>query len=259
MGGLAMKSIFITGSSSGIGKETAVLFADRGWFVGITDVDIAGLDKLKKQMNGKIVFSAAMNVTDSKSVAGVLNDFVRAAGGKIDILFNSAGILRINPFEDISLADHHAIIDINNKGLLNCVYHAFPHLKNNPGSQIINMSSVASIMPTPCEATYSASKHWVRGLTEALNIEWARYGIHVCDVMPTNVDTAMIRSNPGTLVNNVGVYITAKQVADTVWKAARRKRVHWVVDRSLFKMYFKIKGILPFAVDRIIMKKMAGV
>ncbi|MGD0276689.1 MAG: SDR family oxidoreductase [Syntrophales bacterium] len=252
------KSIFITGASSGIGKATAMLFANKGWFVGITDVNEAGLEALKRSMDGKIGYTERLDVTDADRVAAVLYEFNKAAGGKIDILFNCAGILRIHPFEDISLEDHHAILEVNAKGVLNCTYYAFPYLKNTRGSRVINMASVASVYATPREATYSASKFWVRGFTESLNIEWERYGINVCDVMPNFVNTPMVEQNPDILVDNVGVFLTAEDVAKMVWKAAASNRIHWLVDRPAMKLLHKLRGFVPYALERLIMKKMAG-
>lgn len=252
------KSIFITGAASGIGKATAILFADKGWFVGITDINETGLETLKRNMDGKIEFARHLDVTDADRVAAVLSEFAKATSGKIDVLFNDAGVLRIHPFEDISLEDHHAILEVNTKGVLNCTYHAFPYLKNTSGSQVINMASVASVYATAREATYSASKFWVRGFTEALNIEWEKYGIHVCDIMPNFVNTPMVQQNPDILVDNVGVYLTAEDVAKTVWKAAGNNRIHWLVDRPAMKLLHHLRGFVPYSLERFIMKKLAG-
>jgi short-subunit dehydrogenase len=253
-----MKSIVITGASAGIGKATAILFANQGWFVGITDVNEAGLRELKGGLSGKIGYTAPMDVADADRVASVLHEFSYAAGGKIDILFNNAGILRVKPFENVPLSDHQAIVDINIKGVLNCTYHAFPYLKNSKGSRVINMASVASIVATPTEATYSASKFWVRGFTEALNMEWKRHGIHVCDIMPNFVRTPMVRQNPGKIVDRLGVSLTAGDVAETVWKAAHKTRLHWVVDRPQNKLYYRLRGFSPSLLERFVLRKMAG-
>jgi NADP-dependent 3-hydroxy acid dehydrogenase YdfG len=254
-----MKSIFITGASAGIGKATAVLFAQKGWFVGITDVNEAGLRALKEGVNGRIGYMAPMDVKDAGRVAVILQEFNDAAGGKIDVLFNNAGILRVKPFENIPLVDQHSILDVNNKGVLNCTYLAFPYLKKTRGARVINMASVSSIIATPTEATYTASKFWVRGLTEALNMEWKRHGIHVCDIMPNYVNTPMVEQNPGKLVDGVGVNITAEDVAGIVWKAANVKRLHWIVDLPVNKVFYKLRAFIPFALERFVLRKLAGV
>lgn len=253
-----MKSIFITGASAGIGKATALLFASKGWFVGITDVNTAGLEELKKSTSCKIGYSAPLDVTDAGKVSSVLKEFNSAAGGRTDVLFNNAGIFRLGPFEDIALKDHHAILNINAGGMMNCTYHAFPYLKNTKGSRVINMASVASIIGAPTEASYAASKFWVRGFTEALHVEWKQYGIHVCDIMPNFVNTPMVEQNPGKFVDSVGVYITAEDVAATVWKAAERKRLHWLIDRLPNRFYYKLRSFVPESMERFVLSKMAG-
>lgn len=253
------KSIFITGASSGIGRATAILFAEKGWFVGISDIDEAGLNELKNHMPGKIGFSEHLDVTDADQVAAVLSAFSKGTGGKIDVLFNNAGILRINAFENIPLSDHHAILDINAKGVLNCTYHAFPYLKAAGNAYVINMASVASLFAAPSEVTYSASKYWVKGFTEALNMEWERYGIHVCDIMPNFVKTTMVEQNPGKLIEVSGVAFTPEDVARVVFKALGSKRIHWLIDRPLYKFSYGIAKILmPHALVRKLLKKNAG-
>jgi len=253
-----MKSIFITGASAGIGKATALLFANQGWFVGIADVNAAGLEELKKNSKGKIGYAAVLDVTDANAVSSTLKDFSAASGGKMDVLFNNAGILRTGPFEDIPLKDHHAILNINAGGMINCTYHALPYLKNTKGSRVINMSSIASIIGSPTEVTYSSSKFWVRGFTEALHVEWKRYGIHVCDIMPCYVSTPMVKQNPGKFVDSVGVYITAEDVAATVWKAAKSKRLHWMIDRPHNRLYYRLRSFIPYQVEKFVLRKMAG-
>lgn len=252
------KSIFITGASAGIGKATALLFAKKGWSVGIADVNATGLEELQKCAGGKIGYSAPLDVTDAERVSSVLKEFNAAAGGRLDVLFNNAGIFRIGPFENISLEYHHAILNVNAGGIINCTYHAFPYLKNTSGSRVINMASVASIIGAPTEATYAASKFWVRGFTEALHVEWKRFGIHVCDIMPCFVNTPMVEQNPGKFVDSVGVYITAEDVAATVWKASQRKRLHWVIDRVYNRLYYRMRSFVPYPLEKFVLRKMAG-
>ena len=252
------KSIFITGASAGIGKATALLFAAQGWFVGITDINAAGLEELQKCAGRKIGYGAPLDVTDAEHVSSVMKEFNAAAGGRMDVLFNNAGILRVAPFEDIPLKDHQAILNINMGGVINCTYRAFPYLKNTRGSRVINMASVASIIGTPTQTTYATSKFGVRGFTEALHVEWKRYGIHVCDIMPCFVNTPMVEQNPGKFVDSVGVYITAEKVAATVWKAAKSKRLHWVIDRPRNRFYYQFRSLVPYQVEKFVLRKMAG-
>ena len=117
------KGIFITGAAMGIGKAIATLYATRGWHVGITDIYEPGLESLKKELGDKISFSAIMDVTDSDKAAAVLAEFSKTTGGKIDVFLNNAGVAWMEPFEEQPISNHHAILNVNNKGMLNCAYH----------------------------------------------------------------------------------------------------------------------------------------
>ena len=88
------------------------------------------------------------------------------------------------------------------------------------------MSSLSSEYGVPSEAVYSASKFFVRGLTEAMNIEWERHGIHVSDVMPNFVRTPMMEGVTGKLVDSVGIHLTAEDVVRAIWRAASDRRRH---------------------------------
>ena len=76
--------------------------------------------------------------------------------------------------------------------------------------------------------------------------------------MPCFVNTPMVQQNPGKFVNSVGVYITAEKVAATVWKAADRKRLHWVIDRPHNRFYYRLRSFVPYQVEKFVLRKMAG-
>ncbi len=113
-------NIFITGAAKGIGRETALFFAEKGWFVGITDVDGEGLAKVEKELADKPCFPAVMNVTDADDVARTIGEFCRKNDDRLNVLFNNAGLGIIDPFESIPLSSYHALINVNVTGVLNC-------------------------------------------------------------------------------------------------------------------------------------------
>lgn len=225
-------AIFITGAAAGIGRATARLFASRGWAVGLYDLDRAGLDRLAQELGSACVHSARLDVTDAAQFPPALEAFWTAAGGRLDLLFNNAGILTVEAFETIPLARHHAMVDVNLKGVINGCHSALPYLRRTPGARVINMASASAIYGTPQFASYGATKFAVRGLTEALDLEWRRHGITVRDVLPLFVDTAMVRDVKIPLVSleRFGLNLTPEDVAATVWRAAHWRlwpRVHW--------------------------------
>jgi NAD(P)-dependent dehydrogenase (short-subunit alcohol dehydrogenase family) len=229
------KSIFVTGAASGIGKQTALYFGKKGWFVGISDLNENGLASLAAEIGNHNLFVKKMDVTDFENVKKTVDAFLEQTGGCMEVLFNSAGILRMGPFEAISHRDQMLTVDVNFKGILNCVNASFTALRTTKGARIINMSSGSAAYGIPELAVYSATKHAVRGLTEALNIEFEGYDIFVCDIMPGYVATPMVTDADvkARSIEKLGVHITPEQVAETVWKAAHKKKIHWQLGGSL--------------------------
>ncbi|HET8708009.1 MAG TPA: SDR family oxidoreductase [Pseudomonadales bacterium] len=222
------KAIFITGAASGIGKATAMLFAKKGWFVGLADRDEMGVRRLHQQLGTRITSFHRVDVTDFASVKEALEAFSSQTGGQLHVLLNNAGVLKVGCFEDIPLAAHHQIIDVNVKGVINCTYAAFELLKNTKGARVINMSSASAEYGSPDFASYSASKFAVRALTEALNVEWARHDITVTDVMPPFVDTPMLdgSARKSRVTSRLGVNLSAEDIANAVWESTHSNRLH---------------------------------
>jgi NAD(P)-dependent dehydrogenase (short-subunit alcohol dehydrogenase family) len=225
-------AVFITGAAAGIGRSTAQRFARAGWFVGLYDVDEAGVRELQQQFGPERAIAGRLDVTDGGAVARALAEFFEAAGRRLDLLFNNAGILVAGEFEALPLDRQLAQVDVNVKGVVQCCHAALPFLKQTPGARVINMASASAIYGAPGFATYGATKFAVKGLTEALNLEWRRHGIVVMDVLPLYVDTGMVRNlghRPRSL-DVLGLRLGADDIARTVWRAAHWRwwpRVHW--------------------------------
>lgn len=217
------KSIFITGAAAGIGKACAERFHAAGWFVGLYDVDEAGCRELQEALGNERACVGKLDVTEARAWQGALKHFCEASDGRLDVLFNNAGILRSGPFQEIDLTQQHLIVDINIKGVMNGCHTAFEYLKQTPGACVINMASASAIYGQPEIATYSASKFAVRGLTEALDIEWREHGIRVVDIWPLFVQTGMMADLDGAAsAANMGAKLTPGQVAEGVYAAANK-------------------------------------
>ena len=227
-------SIFITGAAAGIGRATAELFAGRGWIVGAYDVNEAGVQELATRYGPDSVVAGRLDVTDAAAFSRALAAFFAIARDRLDVLFNNAGIGSTGDFEALSLeSHHHRIVDINLKGVLNGCHAAFPYLKRTPGAQVLSMSSASAIYGAPGLASYAATKFAVKGLTEALDIEWSKHGIRVMDLLPLFVDTNMVRQFEAQLKAKeaLGMHLVPADIADTVWRAVHWPRgwprVHW--------------------------------
>ncbi|MBM7059261.1 SDR family oxidoreductase [Pseudomonas sp. UL073] len=247
-----MDNILITGAASGIGAATARLFHARGWKVGLLDVNHSALASLAAELNG--AWHAPLDVTDAAAVQQALADFCAQHQGQLRLLFNCAGVLRFGHFEAISLDEHLRILDINVRGLLQMTHAAFPYLKATPSAQVINMSSASGLYGTPHMVSYSASKFAVRGLTEALDLEWRRHGIRVGDLMPPFVRTPMVDSQqfePPTL-RRMGVNLQAEDIAAAVWQQAQGAAVHRPVSGS-FRLMYAFAQVTPAWLNRLTM------
>ena len=224
------KSILITGAASGIGRETARLFAGKGWYVGAFDINEAGLKTLEQEIGQVNCFTGRMDVTDPESVKSGIDAFSGKTGGRLDVLLNNAGILKFARFEDAELEASHKIVDVNLKGCLSCIYHALKYLKETPGARIINLSSASAIYGVPELAVYSATKHALSAVTEALAIELSGRGIKVCDIQPPYVQTPMLADSEHVYsIKKLGVRVQPAQVARTIWKAAHKDKLHWLM------------------------------
>jgi NAD(P)-dependent dehydrogenase (short-subunit alcohol dehydrogenase family) len=231
-------SLFISGAAAGIGKATALKFLAEGWFVGAYDVDSDGLAALAKERNeaqlARLV-TGKLDVTNNDSWQQALEDFTSHTGGALNMLFNNAGILCSGPFADNSLESQQKLIEVNVQGLLAGSYLALPYLKHatasEHGARVINMSSASAIYGQPALAVYSTSKFAVRGITEALDLEWAPHGVKVMDVMPLFVRTKMVTDMDAGSIKRLGVRLTPEDIAATVYKMAHYNgsRVHWPV------------------------------
>jgi short-subunit dehydrogenase len=137
-------------------------------------------------------------------------------------------------------------MEVNIHGVVYCIDAALAALKRTPGAHIVSMSSTSAEYGVPDHAVYSASKFFVRGLTEALNIELERDGIQVSAILVAYVKTPMVEDAPvkAASVAKLGVKVEPQTVAETVWKAAHGKKVLWRVgfDAKMLNLAMRLLG-----------------
>lgn len=231
---MSRAAVFITGAAAGIGRATALLFAANGYHVGAYDIDEVGLSRLAAEITaaGGQVRTGVLDVTNDTQWTERLAEF-HADTGRLDILINNAGILRAGPFEDIDLAAHQAIIDVNLSGVIIGTHAAFRYLKDTPGAQVVNLCSASAIYGQPELASYGATKSAVKSLTEALDLEWERHDIRVLAVWPLFVATAMVDGVETGTTKSLGVRLDAEDVANGIWQVTRKRgrlpRVHYEI------------------------------
>ncbi len=264
------QAIFITGAASGMGRETAKLFASKGWLVGATDVNEPGLATLQQELGSENCWTRKLDVTSKPAFDQALAEF-DAKAGRLDLLFNNAGIGESGWFEDVPYDAAMRVVQINFVGALNGAYSGLPYLKKTTNSLLFSTSSSSATYGMPRIAVYAATKHAVKGMTEALSVEWARHGVRVADVLPGLIDTAILRQTPNRSGDapkpteeqfyanapKKGMFrlMPADSVAKCVWAAyhAPKTKLHYYVPDDI-AWIDRIKGIAPSYMRSRIMK-----
>lgn len=187
------KTIVITGAARGIGFATAKALLARGARVVIGDRDVAlGESAVAKLSNLGPVSGYPLDVTDPESFATFLDKARADGGGRIDVLINNAGVMPIGPFLDQTEQSIRSTIEVNLYGVINGCRLVLPDMVARRDGQIVNIASMAGMLPTPGLAVYCGSKFAVLGFSTALSDEFAPQGVQISCVMPTFTNTDLI-------------------------------------------------------------------
>ena len=187
------KVAIITGAASGIGKATAKLFAEHGAKVVVADIDKNGGSQIVTQIqNGgnEAIFvetDVTLKVNTEKMVAQTVETY-----GKLDILFNNAGIAMRLPVAELSEEDWQRCLDVNLTGVFLCAKAAIPAMLKNGCGSIINMSSIYGVVGADVRAAYVASKGGVTNLTRGMALDYAENNIRVNCICPGFVETPLV-------------------------------------------------------------------
>jgi NAD(P)-dependent dehydrogenase (short-subunit alcohol dehydrogenase family) len=256
-------TVFISGAAAGIGRATALAFARRGYRVGAYDIDLAGLAALREEIiaHGGEAAIGQLDVTDAGDWAQQLAAFT-GSSRRLDILVNNAGILSSGRFEEIPLDTQRRIVDVNVYGAMAGLHTAFPYLRDTHGAQVVNLCSASAIYGQPELATYSATKFAIRGLTEALELEWRHYGIRVIAMWPMFVQTAMVDGMETRSSKRMGIHLSSEDVAEEIYEATRPTRrflpkVHYPVGRQT-KLLAGASQVMPNWASRLANKTVTG-
>jgi NAD(P)-dependent dehydrogenase (short-subunit alcohol dehydrogenase family) len=244
-----MQSVFITGAARGIGLAIARRFAREGYFVGIWDLNEKRITELLNSGEFPQACGGGCDVTSRASIDAALQVFAKASGGRLDVLVNNAGVLTSGEFKDIDPGLHDLMIDVNVRGLTTVCQAAHPLLNDTPGAVVINLCSASSIHGIPLLAVYSATKFYVNGLTEALEIEWAEDDIRLIAIKPPPVNTAMGNALNPKLTGKVSVSVEPEDVADTVYKALQGRGSSHIIGFTS-KLWALLDRWLPEALRR---------
>ncbi|MXV90480.1 MAG: SDR family NAD(P)-dependent oxidoreductase [Acidimicrobiia bacterium] len=181
------KVVLITGASSGIGREAAILLGKQGHtvYAGARRVDrLAELADL----TGGGVTAVEMDVTKDDDNQRVVDRIIESEG-RIDVLINNAGCGLYGPIEDVSLDDARHVFEVNLFGLAHLTQLVLPHMRARRSGRIVNISSMVGRIYTPMGAWYIATKHALEGWSDCLRYETAPFGIQVALVQPGSIHT----------------------------------------------------------------------
>lgn len=230
-----MKTVFITGTSSGIGREAAKYFSKNGWQVAAAMRSPENETEFNLYDNIKLFKCDVTNFDEiKKAVKDSISEF-----GEIDVVVNNAGFYTIGLFEAATEEQISRQIDTNLKGLMLVTHEFIPHFRQKRSGVIINISSIAGLTAMPIQTFYHATKWGVEGFSEALQYELRAFGIKVKIIEPGVIKTDFYGRSKTVAMNNdtkeyndyankvIGVLIkhgergaAAEKVAWTIFKAA---------------------------------------
>ena len=239
-----MATVLITGTSKGIGYETALLLARAGHDVIATMRNPSKSDLAKVASQEKLPLSViTLDVDFDESVAAVFGD----VGKDVDVLVNNAGIYSINAVEDESVQQFQQVMNTNYFGVVRCIKQVLPRMRVRRSGCIINVSSIAGRMAFPATSAYTASKFALAALSESLAQEVRAHGIRVALVEPGIIDTPMATTSLPQYTKDT-IYPQGRRVHAFFHHAAQEpasptlvaERIKYVIEASDERLRFPV-------------------
>lgn len=223
------KNVLITGASRGIGRSTALLFADKGFHVFLNcNKSIEELQKVQQEIEQNHPDCSTIvtgNVGNPEDVRSIFRE-IYSHCDSLDVLINNAGVAHIGLLMDLTDEEWHRIIDTNLSSVFYCCREAVPKMVSKKSGRIINISSMWGTVGASCEAAYSASKSGIHGLTRALAKELAPSGISVnaiaCGVIDTVMNAQLDKTERQELAEEIpaGRFCSPEEIAEVIWQTA---------------------------------------
>ncbi|MCO7176663.1 SDR family NAD(P)-dependent oxidoreductase [Sporolactobacillus kofuensis] len=225
---LKNRVVVITGASSGLGSELALLFAQKGAIVVLLARNEKRLTEIKQQINseGGRAFSMTLDITKSEAVSDVFRK-IEDQFGIIDICINCAGYGQFQRFTEMTDQSIEHMFKVNVLGLIACSKAALPLLLKGERKQLVNIASMAGKVTTPKSIVYGATKHAVIGFSDGLRMELENEGLRVLVVNPGPIRTPFLNiADPsGHYVESAGRFLLEPHhVAERVFNAIERNK-----------------------------------
>ena len=272
MEGFAGKVAVVTGAGSGIGQALAIELGRSGAHVAISDVDTEGLAVTEKRLKdiGVHVKSDRLDVTEREAFL-LYADAVAEHFGKVNQIYNNAGIAFTGDIEVSQFKDIERVMDVDYWGVVNGTKAFLPHLISSGDGHVVNVSSVFGLFAVPGQAAYNSAKFAVRGFTEALRQEMALAGhpVKVSCVHPGGIKTAIARNataaeglDPGELAKAFDAKLastTPEKAAEMILDGVRKNKARILIgrDAKMFEIVIRAFGphyqsLFPKVVSRLV-------
>lgn len=261
------KIAIVTGGASGIGKEICLYLARKGAKVIIADIDTDASNLVAEKIKeiGAVAKVIQTDVARRSDVEKLINE-TKAEFNKIDLLINNAGIGIDGEFKDMTLDHWRRIIDINLWGVVYGTYYVYPIMIEQGFGQIVNVSSVAGLIPGGLMTSYTATKHAVVGLTLGLRAEARQYGVKVNALCPGFIETPLHDSTPklSEYLNweknqrNKSRYPTADKCVGQMMRGIEKDKAI-IISPAGQKIYWWLNRVFPSLIPygwRLMIKKM---
>lgn len=237
-------TVIITGGARGIGAKTAELFSQHGANVWIGDVDA----DIAEQTARKIprCRSGHLDVTRRDSWVKFVGQVLKESG-RIDVLINNAGVMPLGAFETEAEATTDLILDVNVRGVLNGMRAVIPLMITRGSGHVVNVASMAGMIPVPGMVTYNASKFAAVGASLAARTEYAGTGVTVCAVLPSAVRTEL---SSGVQLGGGMPTVDPEDVAQAILKTLRTKAARTSVPEWVAPGWALIDALVPEFIQR---------
>ena len=236
--------VVVTGGARGIGAKTAELFSQHGANVWIGDVDA----DIAQQTATRIprCRSARLDVTRRDSWDQFVGQVLKESG-RIDVLINNAGVMPLGAFETEAEATTDLILDVNVRGVLNGMRAVIPLMITRGSGHVVNVASMAGMIPVPGMVTYNASKFAAVGASLAARTEYAGTGVTVCAVLPSAVRTELAS---GVQLGGGMPTVDPEDVAQAILKTLRTKAARTSVPGWVAPGWALIDALVPEFIQR---------